>query len=497
MLNMSEESAAEDTPNEDSDLGGMEEEEEEMTDTGISDTIDEIVEGVEKDTVNATKTSNTGDSQKPMSEIMETKSNENAPLGIGGKGGFTYDVNRVKKNLVQESVRQFKHEILSLLQDDTTYMSAKTARVMDRSTGKNVRILRERQSRDEAIEDKIASLVAANPVSTTTDSNLLDGEWRFAYSSNNVEGILMHSRFVFSQTKTARNRNRKERGLEVQNEGNISNRHDGTLDLASSKRWNLRVGKIKNPFQTRDRTIYLENLRPEEYPYMLDTTSYLNGIFSVQRRYDVVGLTRTSLEVNPNTRYIKIGGAQVSNTEKESESHPPIEIQNIYLDSDLCISLLGGEEKTLNLFTKSENFRVKKTKLQLLRITISWLSSFESPLHFRSKLRAALGREKSIEKDTLSDEEYDIMLRRVYADNESKLTALRIGVVGDLSDEPVWDGEEDPFVHMSSLERQEYMKKLSIEEIKKAGYGQKLLVQKKKRKVYRKQKKFNKPKKLE
>ena len=85
------------------------------------------------------------------------------------------------------------------------------------------------------------------------------------------------------------------------------------------------------------------------------------------------------------------------------------------------------------------------------------------------------------------------MLRRVYADNESKLTALRIGVVGDLSDEPVWDGEEDPFVHMSSLERQEYMKKLSIEEIKKAGYGQKQLVQKKKKSAYRKQKKFNKP----
>jgi hypothetical protein len=108
-------------------------------------------------------------------------------------------------------------------------------------------------------------------------------------------------------------------------------------------------------------------------------------------------------------------------------------------------------------------------------------------------MRSALGREEQIDEDTLSDEEYDMMLRRVYADKESKLTALRIGIVGDLSDEPVWDGEEDPFVHMSSMERQEYMKKLSIEEIKKAGFGQKQLVQKKKRSSYRKQKKFNKP----
>ena len=41
----------------------------------------------------------------------------------------------------------------------------------------------------------------------------------------------------------------------------------------------------------------------------------------------------------------------------------PMEIQNIYLDSDLCISLVGGEKKTLNLFTKSESVLVKKTKV--------------------------------------------------------------------------------------------------------------------------------------
>ena len=229
----------------------------------------------------------------PMSEIMQT---ENAPLGIGGKGGFTYDVNKVKKNLVQESVKQFKHEILSLLEDDSTYISAKSARVTDRTTGKNLRVVRDLQSRDEAIEDKIASLVAANPVSTTTDSNLLDGSWRFAYSSNNAEEILLNSRFVLSQSKTVRNRKRRERGLEVGDEGsndlNDEEMQDGATQLGafSSKQWNLKVGKTQNPFQTRDRAIYLENLRPEEYPYMLDTTSYWNGLWSVQRRYDIIGV---------------------------------------------------------------------------------------------------------------------------------------------------------------------------------------------------------------
>ena len=257
----------------------------------VKDMPKTIQETIVEDSI---KIINTG-GPTPMTDIMETE-NKKGPLGIGGKGGFTYDVNKVKKNLVQESVKQFKNEILSLLQDESIYLAAKSARVTDRTTGENVRVMRERQSRDEAIEDKIASLVAANPVSTTTDSNLLDGSWRFAYSSNNAEEILIDSRFVLSQSQTVRNQKRRERGLEVEDEEGTSIIHDDDMQHEATQRsvfsakWSLKVGKIKNPFQTRDRAIYLENLRPEEYPYMLDTTSYVNGLWSIQRRYDITGV---------------------------------------------------------------------------------------------------------------------------------------------------------------------------------------------------------------
>ena len=89
MLKLSE-SAAEDTLNDDDDDEGLEEKEKETTEAGMSETINETAKNPEIDVVNATNISNTDESQKPMSEIMETESKEKAPLGIGGKWKRTF-----------------------------------------------------------------------------------------------------------------------------------------------------------------------------------------------------------------------------------------------------------------------------------------------------------------------------------------------------------------------------------------------------------------------
>ena len=47
----------------------------------------------------------------------------------------------------------------------------------------------------------IVNHLQANPVSTTTDSNLLDGEWTFAFATNAASTILDTSRFLLSKTK--------------------------------------------------------------------------------------------------------------------------------------------------------------------------------------------------------------------------------------------------------------------------------------------------------
>ena len=120
------------------------------------------------------------------------------------------------------------------------------------------------------------------------------------------------------------------------------------------------------------------------------------------------------------------------------------------------------------------------------------LLSIESPLRLRRKVMSLVqtfrrkGGKNLFDVD-LSEKQYKIM-RRVYADEESKLMALRLGDVGDSQDE-AWDSDEDPFVHLSADERQKIMKKMSIEEITEAGSNYKRLMMKlQKRKGFKRQK---------
>lgn len=127
------------------------------------------------------------------------------------------------------------------------------------------------------------------------------------------------------------------------------------------------------------------------------------------------------------------------------------------------------------------------------------LSKIESPFHLRRKLVSLFRKSKQgdneFDLDKLSEEEYQILLRRVYADKESKLMALRLGDVGNNNDdEDAWEGDEDPFVHLTADERQEIMKQMSIEEITEAGSNHKRLMMKlDKKKGFKRQKKFKRP----
>ncbi len=135
----------------------------------------------------------------------------------------------------------------------------------------------------------------------------------------------------------------------------------------------------------------------------------------------------------------------------------------------------------------------------MCRATLSWLNSFESPLHIRRKVASILGLDEDEEEQgglgKLTEEEYEILLRRVYDDKESKLMALRLGDYGDKKgdvDEGAWYGKDDPFVHLTADERQTIMKQMSIGEIKKAGYIQRRFAKQMKKRKSRTQK-FKRP----
>jgi len=70
---------------------------------------------------------------------------------------FSSSIPSIKRNLVQESFTQKKVELLSLL--------SQTSRTKTK----------------QKIEDLVNTFVLLNPLSTTTDSNLLDGDWALAY----------------------------------------------------------------------------------------------------------------------------------------------------------------------------------------------------------------------------------------------------------------------------------------------------------------------------
>ena len=95
------------------------------------------------------------------------------------------------------------------------------------------------------------------------------------------------------------------------------------------------------------------------------------------------------------------------------------------------------------------------------------MSELETPLHIRRRIGSFLGKEEEEDDDfdgemhKLTEEEYEVMLKRVYDDKESKLLALRIGSYGKTldDDEAAWNGKDDPFVHLTADERQSIMNK--------------------------------------
>ena len=79
-------------------------------------------------------------------------------VGIGGNSGFVYDVNALKKNLVQESVRGCKQELLSLLGDGREYSGSS-----DVKSQRAITAPKTRKDRDELIEERLAALVQVGP----------------------------------------------------------------------------------------------------------------------------------------------------------------------------------------------------------------------------------------------------------------------------------------------------------------------------------------------
>ena len=293
--------------------------------------------------------------------------NRESTVGIGGSTGVVYDVNKLKRNLVQESVRGCKDELLFLL--GSGRQDEKSTTRTDSDTAP-----RWRRDRDDFIEERLAALVQANPVSTTTDSNLLDGSWSFAFKSHSASTILDTSRFLLSKTKRPLNTSFASKDPSSASKGGP---------------WRFRTGKTENPFRSSTRQINLENLSANENAHVIDQNRILGGLFQSTRRYDVYGLTRTALDLDLAEIETRIFGICSSFKSRKdiagTDLGQPIEIQVLYLDSDLCVTTSGiGLSGPLHVYTKSEEWVSGGAKRKVRSSSVCFAFDSNSSSHFRS-----------------------------------------------------------------------------------------------------------------
>jgi hypothetical protein len=508
--------------------------------TSASDNDDNI-KGTEKLSDNVeTKRSNS-----IVATSLETKSNATAVnparfvpeylrqtetdmKGIGGQGGVIYDVNKVKRNLVQEAVKAYKLELLYLLATPSLELllqEQKEAEEKDRNTKllpSTAAYLRsdDYSTLELVIEEKLAALVRNNPVSTTTDSNLLEGTWEAAYIANDASSVLSWRPSFFS-----------DRSIVKRDES------DASLKQKYSS------GQSMSPFQSIARSYYLENLDADQTAYVLDSKRRLGGLLMVsERMYKVTRLTRTSLELTLTrssrrifssmfnlerdwteegteelTSLASMEGGYMAGSATGSNSKRPtvLDVQILYLDSDLCVcvenvrdptdppkaSTTNGEgegyEGKLVVYTKSQVWTGRKERFnrtkRFLAVLPKFLQSVRSPYNVRRRIGNFVRKYAS--ESTSKDSQKELFFYQKSTDRSS-VKVLRLGE-SQGEEESSWEGDEDPFVELDAITRQEKMKLLSIAEIKEAGRVHKRLSQKMAQQVRNKKKKLRRPPKLD
>ena len=308
----------------------------------------------------------------------------------------------------------------------------------------------------------------------------MDGKWSFAFATNSVSSILDTSRFFLSKTKRV-NASAGERRENSDTKSNPSTVRGGP--------WRFRSGKTENPFRSSTRQISLENLEGDENAHIIDETRLLGGLFHCYRRYDVHGLTRTAIDLDLTKSESRLLGLRVNVRTRDdfrgTKQGEPLEIQVLYLDTDLCICTTGaGLNGPLHVYTKSDLWvaggakrkvsvamhahmstcrsntlicpllsQLPITQLRLIAKTASWIATIQSPLRLRQKL-------------------LDAFYRKKVRSNRAKpgLRAINIGELdvdedGATREDPAWDGPDDPFMHLSPGERMEVLKTMSLQDI--------------------------------
>ncbi|GMI38870.1 hypothetical protein TeGR_g9782 [Tetraparma gracilis] len=255
-----------------------------------------------------------------------------------------------------------------------------------------------------ALADSLATLVRSNPVSTTTDSNLLDGRWSLACVAGDAAGVL----------------SRGERGPKPK-----------------------RPPRIRTPLLSSSTSlIELESSNPS----LSLSTSYLFGLLSLSSINPLTSLTRTSFSTLQSRRRLKLLSLLPLPLPPASE---PLDLEVLYLDTDLCVTRARDtlSVHTKNLPTPTPARRVLALFRPLLSLPLALL---RLPLRLRRAPSPATA--------------YD----RIAALTPAVRYGLQIGDVGSAAaPAAAYDVRDDPLGHLTEDERQERMAGMSIGEVRR------------------------------
>jgi len=232
-------------------------------------------------------------------------------------------------------------------------------------------------------------------------------------------------------------------------------------------------------------------------------------------------LTRKKIQLQEDyTQELWFGRKPTRTTTTRTDSTstvPPniIDLHILYLDTDLCISRI---DDTLQIFTKNEQFtwypqqqqqhgwklgsRIQSiwSKRQSVPNTTLSLNTMGIIDNTVNNTTIPFHDTKSIPPSKKTKDNRMILLRDY--ESGSKLKVVRLGNVvrtggKDEDEDTAWEGNEDPFVHLSADERQAKLKSMSIEEIKRARMELKKQNEKGKGwRIFTRPKAFKKPKEL-
>jgi len=345
-----------------------------------------------------------------------TSSNATVTEGIGGDGGVVYDVNRLKRNLLQETMKSYKSDLMKLLNSPSAV--------------------------EKEITEKLAELVLASPVRTTTDSNLLDGRWCLAYQSKHTTAADLKS------PESVRPASRRR--IQQVKESPASRRRGGKEVL----------------FRCVLRTYCLETLKEDESANVVDESVMLGGFLKRTKTWSVEGLTRKSMLLRPLTRKLSIFGNIAIMKQKldpqQLTSDDDEDTLVVYSDVDLCIltkNTGNGAPSSFMVFTKNANWlnptkRLAKCIRFLVATGLRTLLPVKNALLFWRK------------KKDLS-EDGNLMLRQI----DNSQSTLRVLKLGDdpFAEDNAWESLDDPFIDLSPDERQAALKEMSVRQIAVAG----------------------------